>query len=294
MDRSLEKHDRPVPGDAAQLGGSTVQIATGGPFDGPFGQGSPARAAEERCSTAQFGQVDCPRVRAAKASERERVSRELHDDLGQRLLALRLDLHLARRSVGMGDTSALQVTLARLLNSVDASIEEVRRIAAALRPAALEDVGLAEALQRLGREWADRCGLRVEWLAGFPEDLHNDKSSELSWALYRMAQESLGNVARHAQARVVRLRLVRQAGEIVFTVDDDGCGMRPRGGNPDGRCGLGLQGLADRFARLGGHFHMTEGELGGCRLQARVPWPVAPAVRPPTLEEQPAQTRSTH
>lgn len=294
MDRSLERDDSPVRRDVAHPRNSTAQPVVASPFDGAFGQVSPALAAEDGCTPAQFRQGDCPRARAARASERERVSRELHDDLGQRLLALRLDLHLARRSVGMKDTTALQGTLARLLNSVDDSIEEVRRIAAALRPAALEDVGLAEALQRLGREWADRCGLRVEWLAGFPEDLHNDSSSELSWALYRMAQESLGNIARHAQARVVRLRLVRQAGEIVFTVDDDGCGIRPREGDPDGRCGLGLQGLADRFARLGGHFRMTEGELGGCRLQARVPWPVAQAVRPPTVEEQPAQTRSTH
>ena len=250
-------------------------------------------AAQGGCMASSSGRGDCPRALAARASERARISRELHDDLGQRLLALRLDVEMAGRAAQAGN-DPLRRDLVRVLAAVDGSIDAVRRIATDLRPAALEGIGLAEALQRLGRQWADRCGLRVEWLAGFPEELHNDQSSELSWALYRMAQESLSNIARHAQARVVRLRLVRQAGEIVFTVDDDGCGASPREGTPGERRGLGLQGLAERFALLGGHFRMVEGELGGCRAEARVPWPAAPAAGPLLFLQQPAQNRSTH
>jgi len=238
--------------------------------------------------------ADCPRARGARESERARISRELHDDIGQRLLAFRLDLQMLQHRCHAGDVDAITIGLTQAVTSIDEGIESLRRMAAALRPAALDGVGLAEALERLSREWADRCGLQVEWLAGFPEDLHNDSSSELSWALYRMAQESLGNIARHAQARVVRLRLVRQAGEIVFTVDDDGCGARPHEGHPGARRGLGLQGLAERIGHLGGRFRMIEGELGGCRLEARVPWPVAGGAAPPAIVTPPAQTRSTH
>lgn len=263
---------------------------TWAPRVGPL---APPPAAQGGCMATTSGRDDCPRALAARASERSRISRELHDDLGQRLLALRLDVELAGRVTPEGN-APLRRDLARVLAAVDGSIDAVRRIAADLRPAALEGIGLAEALQRLGRQWADRCGLQVEWLAGFPEELHNDLSSELSWALYRMAQESFGNIARHAQARVVRLRLVRQAGEIVFTVDDDGCGASPREGTPGERCGLGLQGLAERFALLGGRFRMVKGELGGCRVEARVPWPVAHPAGPLRFEKQPAQNRSTH
>lgn len=236
----------------------------------------------------------CCAVLAARQEERARISRELHDDLGQRLLALRLDLHLMSRSADLPPGMALPVDLMRVLACVDGSIEAVRRIAADLRPSGLEGIGLAEAMQRLCHEWSDRCGLRIEWLAGFPEDLQNDCSSELSWALYRMAQESLANITRHAHAREVRLRLVRQGDEIVFTVDDDGCGAGPREGSVGVRHGLGLQGLAERFRHLGGCFRMMDGELGGCRLEARVPWPVARATGSLLLEKQTAQTRSTH
>jgi signal transduction histidine kinase len=246
-----------------------------------------------RCSALPSSRTDCTQVCAQKVSERARISRELHDDLGQRLLALRLDIDLLGQAVGPHERAALRIGLEQLLGSVDDCIDAVRCISADLRPSILEDVGLAEALQRLSREWADRCGLQIEWLAGFPEDLHNDRSSELSWALYRMAQESLGNIARHAQARVVRLRLVRQAGEIVFTVDDDGRGAHPEEGHPGARRGLGLRGLAERFARLGGHFHVIDGDLGGYHLEARVPWPFVVA-GPLLAEPHSDQTRSTH
>jgi two-component system sensor histidine kinase UhpB len=236
----------------------------------------------------------CRFALAARQEERARISRELHDDLGQRLLALRLDLQLMCRSAARQTGIASQADLLRALAGVDDSLEAVRRIAANLRPAGLEGIGLAEAMHRLAQEWSDRCGLRIQWLAGFPEDLQNDSSSELSWALYRMAQESLANVARHAQAREVWLRLVRQGDEVVFTVEDDGCGATLGQGRLGKRPGLGLQGLAERFSLLGGCLRMIDGELGGCRLEARVPWPVARATGSLPPDHQAVHARSTH
>ncbi|MGA1318053.1 MAG: sensor histidine kinase [Rubrivivax sp.] len=254
----------------------------------------PLPGMEDRCLASTSDPADCPKARAARASERARISRELHDDLGQRLLALRLDLHLMCRSADRQTGIASQEDLLRALAGVDDSLEAVRRIAANLRPAGLEGIGLAEAMHRLVQEWSDRCGLRIQWLAGFPEDLQNDSLSELSWALYRMAQESLANVARHAQAREVWLRLVRQGDDVVFTVEDDGCGASLGQGHLGKRPGLGLQGLAERFKLLGGFFRMIDGELGGCRLEARVPWPVARATGSLPPDHQAVHARSTH
>lgn len=284
-----------IPKSATACVADSAQPATRLSAMGPVGTCSPPDMSyASSCKDAMPSDSSCSAVVAARQEERARISRELHDDLGQRLLALRLDLHLMCRSAGALPDVTFRADLVRTLACVDDSIEAVRRIAADLRPSGLEGIGLAEAMQRLCHEWSDRCGLRIEWLAGFPEDLQNDCSSELSWALYRMAQESLANVARHAQAREVRLRLVRQGDEIVFTVDDDGCGAGPREGRPGVRHGLGLQGLAERFRHLAGCLRMMDGELGGCRLEARVPWPVARATGSLLLEEQTAQPRSTH
>jgi two-component system sensor histidine kinase UhpB len=174
------------------------------------------------------------RALAAQEGERARIARELHDEIGQALTAVVLQLERAARRT----EPPLRAEVEEAREAVRESLEEVREIARRLRPEALDDLGLPSALAALTLDVSRRTGLRVE--RRIPPDLP-ELSPEEELVIYRVAQEGLTNVARHAEARRAWVSLYDGAGGVVMEVRDDGQGFDP------GRdAGAGLRGMRER------------------------------------------------
>jgi two-component system sensor histidine kinase UhpB len=188
------------------------------------------------------------RALQAQESERLRIARGLHDEVGQVLtgVLLRLDDEETKEAVR-------------------GALDEVRRIARELRPEMLEHLGLVSALTELSRKFAGSSGLHVE--RRFADDLP-PLSDEAELAVYRVAQESLTNVARHAQASNVLVSLGRGQGSVVLTVSDDGRGMTQAvAANGHG----GLRGMRERALLVGGALAIKPGRRGGVEVRLEVP-----------------------
>lgn len=173
----------------------------------------------QRVRAAQEGLRDyIGAITSAQEEERARLARDLHDDTLQALIALKQRVHLAQRAVR---DAAARHTLNELEALSEQTIENLRRITRALRPIYLEDLGLVAALEMLTRETTQNHGLQVEfWKIGEEQRL----PAEVELALYRIAQEALSNVIRHAQARQAQVRLIFDT-DIQLEITDDGLGF---------------------------------------------------------------------
>lgn len=199
----------------------------------------------------------------AREQERRRIARELHDELGQRLSALKLELAGCAGSAGLQPQDPrLQAMLAML----DDTMASVRRIAADLRPLMLDDLGLAAAVEWLAAEATRRLGMQVQVEV---DELDPEPGEPLAIAVYRMVQEALTNAARHARARHVRVTLRSEAGELRLTVQDDGPGFPlPVRGQPGS---YGLLGMRERARLLGGRVEIDNAPEGGGRVRVWLP-----------------------
>jgi two-component system, NarL family, sensor histidine kinase UhpB len=195
---------------------------------------------------------------AAQESERSRIARELHDGVGQSLTAIMLELGPLAESVPEPTAAALL----RIREATRDSLTEVRTVARALRPHVLEDLGLRSALTALTTELFGTTGVHVRRgvASGLPQ---LDAMVEL--VLFRVCQEALTNVARHADAATVEVTLAQRDGDVVLTVADDGCGIR------EGADGTGLQGMRERAALIGGTLEVARRDEGGTTVTLTVP-----------------------
>ena len=201
------------------------------------------------------------RALAAQEAERLRIARGLHDEVGQVLTGVLLQLDaLAEAGPDSRRRRADETRYA-----VRHALEEVRRIAQELRPELLEHLGLVSALTELARTFADQSGITVE--RRFVGDLPA-LSPEAELAIYRVAQESLTNVARHAHATSVELSLEPGAASVVLRVIDDGRGIT-EGASQNGRGGL--RGMRERAVLVGGAFVVKPGHRGGVEVRLEVP-----------------------
>ena len=209
--------------------------------------------------------------RTAREQENSRISRELHDELGQNLTSLKMDLAWLEQNLAAAGPE-VDKTLAEMRKLLDTTMAAARRISADLRPLMLDDLGLAAALEWLAQETARRYGFTV--------DLEIDESCKqlaepLASQIYRVVQESLTNVARHAEATQVKIRLVRRRDEICLDIEDNGRGLSLQDLEKKGS--FGLVGIRERIYMLAGRVDMR-GEPGrGTRITAVVPAP-QPAV----------------
>jgi two-component system sensor histidine kinase UhpB len=196
----------------------------------------------------------------AQESERLRLARELHDEIGQRLTALLLELENVSREVPPG--VAAPVGAAR--ESARSTLEEVRRIGQRLRPEALDDLGLGSALanlcDRLAAQTGLECACRID--PGLPP-LESDE--EL--AVYRVAQEAMTNAIRHGDPSRIELQLARDDGAVALRVLDDGTGIA---GHEEG---AGLTGMRERALMIGAHLEIGAGPDGGAAVQLTLPAP---------------------
>jgi two-component system sensor histidine kinase UhpB len=202
----------------------------------------------------------------AREDERRHVARDLHDELGQRLSALKLDLFTAMAHPEVRATG-LDKRLQPLIQSVNNAVSETRRIASNLRPAMLDDLGLHAAIEWLAHDFTKRFGIPVD-LACMPGD--QDLNDIAITTIYRIVQEALTNMSRHAHAQSGRIELFQQNEHMVIRVEDDGQGLSPSDTEKAGS--FGLAGIRERARILGGISHMTNRPEGGCRLEVRLPW----------------------
>jgi two-component system, NarL family, sensor histidine kinase UhpB len=197
----------------------------------------------------------------AQEAERRRVARELHDEVGQGLTALVLGLEQATRRA----PPELAEQLAGLREAARAGLEEVRDVARRLRPEALDELGLASALAALTTGLSRQTGLRVERRV---EPSLPALGEDVELVIYRVAQESLTNVARHAGARRVELTLERRDGAVVLSVTDDGRGIA-RGAPHSG--GTGIRSMRERALLVGGRLSIVRRGEGGTRVRLELP-----------------------
>jgi two-component system sensor histidine kinase UhpB len=202
------------------------------------------------------------RALAAQESERRRLARELHDEIGQTLTGVVLQLEALQRMA----PAALHEAISDAQETARAGVEDVREIARGLRPQALDEFGLRSALVSLASQVSDRSGVRVR-----PRLADNlpALAREQDLAIYRVAQESLTNVARHADARNVDLTLLSaDHGEVQLRVCDDGRGI---GRDAANGAGTGVAGMRERALLIGGRLDIRAGDRGGTEVRLTVP-----------------------
>jgi PAS domain S-box-containing protein len=198
-------------------------------------------------------------LESAREEERARMARGIHDELGQMLTALRLDITWLARRV-REPSAAVMRKMDEMIAMTDESIEASRRIVADLRPPILDDLGLVPAVQWYAEHLGKRAGLRVRVLTRGGEPALDPR---LTVTAYRIVQEALTNVARHATARNVEVRIGTDDGNLLLEVSDDGCGI-PASAASDRRA-FGIAGMRER-ARSGGGTLEVSGVAGGGTL----------------------------
>ncbi|WP_433393908.1 HAMP domain-containing sensor histidine kinase [Micromonospora sp. KLBMP9576] len=195
---------------------------------------------------------------SAQEAERRRVARELHDEVGQTLTAVLLEL----KQVARHAPEPVRAQLAQVQETTRDSLDEIRRIARRLRPGVLEELGLTSALKALVAEVTGHTDLSVR--------LHLDADlpaldGDAELVLYRVAQEALTNTVRHARASGVELSLVRQPGHVQLLIRDDGRGVG------DAAEGAGVRGMRERALLVGAQLAVAPAPGGGTQVRLRVP-----------------------
>ncbi len=205
------------------------------------------------------------RLVEVQESERRHIARELHDEAGQALVSLRYGLRLLEREIGEGGNVTERV--AELVQRIDAVIDSLRRLAADLRPVSLDHLGLDAALRQYSRSAGSELGLAVRFKArGFTSER---LPAVVETDLYRVVQEAMTNVARHARATRVDVLVERRGDRVMVMVEDDGVGFAPdqvQGGDH-----FGLLGLRERAEALGGTLTLESAPGAGTTVVVEVP-----------------------
>jgi signal transduction histidine kinase len=202
------------------------------------------------------------RVLSAQEDERRRLARELHDETGQALTSILLGL---RGLEDAQDPETLRAAVGEVRDLVRSTLQDVRRLAVELRPKALDDFGLVPAVERLTESFAEQTGIDVEFVHNIPDDR---LPPGIETALYRIVQESLTNVVKHARAGHVSVVLTGKDGSVSILVEDDGVGFEPSRARSDG---LGLLGMRERVELLGGRMTVESRPGAGTTFVAEVP-----------------------
>lgn len=210
---------------------------------------------------------------AGQEKERAAVARELHDEFGQVLTALGLDAAWLRDRLREADPEASRQAQA-MCGVIDKAIDEVRSIATRLRPGALDHLGLVDALDWYIRDFEKRSKIRCVYRHGGVPRI----ADKVATAAYRIAQESLTNVARHSGASRVDVSLRAEKGDLLLSVEDDGKGLAP---DQLGESkGLGVIGMRERASLIGGALSIATGAGGGVRVELRIPLAAAKGGNP--------------
>ena len=218
------------------------------------------------------------RLLRVQEEERKRISRELHDGLGQGLMVLRL--HLGTGASG-SHRAQLQSKMQEALRLIDYTIEDLRRIIGRLSPRTLEARGLPAAVRKEARDLSRNTGMRAQ--LAISTDLRA-LGQELEIGLYRSLQEALHNIAKHSRAHNFRIHLEKSGTSVSLGVEDDGIGFS--GKRDSGHSSFGLVGMRERIAALGGRVRIRSAKGNGTRIKIVVPMPREPERRRETRERR--------
>ena len=246
---TMRRHDPLAPGPRAEVRGGPVVASLAQTFNDMLD-----RLESERRESAR-------RALLVQENERQRIARELHDEVGQTLTGVMLQLEGIHRAA----PPELGEAVAQLQETARGGVEEVREIARGLRPQALDEFGLRSALATLAAGFEERTRVRVR--VRVAPDLPA-LAAEQDLAVYRVAQEGLTNVARHAGAGEVELSLTRVVGGVLLRVADDGCGITPEQAAGDSS---GLGGMRERALLIGGALSVRSQPDGGTEVTLAVP-----------------------
>lgn len=210
------------------------------------------------------------RILFAQEEERRRISRELHDEVAQVLTGINLHLAMLKKEA-TANTRDLKKKIARTQRLVEKSVNVVHQFAGQLRPMALDDLGLIPALRSYVKDFAKRTGLSIRFTSftrGKTEQLDSAKRT----VLYRVAQEALVNVARHAQASQVKMSIHKLRRVVCMEVKDNGKSFQVQGVSPTRRKkALGLLGMRERVEMVGGRFTVESAPGKGTTVRAEIP-----------------------
>jgi two-component system sensor histidine kinase UhpB len=207
------------------------------------------------------------RLVSAQEEERRVLARELHDEVGQALTAIKMELGVAHREVREGTRAAGSLAEARGI--AEAALQSVRDMSQLLHPSMLDDLGLPDTLDTYLRGFSKRTGIRAHF---FHDGMDERLPPDVEVGVYRIVQEALTNVARHSGAASCTVRLARRGQSLQLSVEDDGRGIE--GGTPSAgqvRRGLGIIGMRERAAGLAGTFSIASRGEGGARVRVTIP-----------------------
>jgi len=223
------------------------------------------RSLEDRQRSFEQLRALAARLQSVREEEGTRLAREIHDQLGQALTAMKLDLSSLARDLPAGENH-LSMRTALLLKLVDETIQTVRRISAELRPRMLDDLGLAATIEWATEEFEARTAIKC-WLDLPEERLMIDP--ETATAVFRIFQETLTNIARHANAGEVTVRLAEEAGALCLDVQDNGRGIKADELVSPGS--LGILGMRERTVLRGGELTIVGKPGKGTTVRVRIP-----------------------
>jgi PAS domain S-box-containing protein len=201
-----------------------------------------------------------------REEERTSIAREIHDELGQQLTVLKMDVSWIDRKLSNVDP-AIKEKLSDLINVLNQTVKTVRRISSELRPSLLDDLGLVAAVEWHLKEFGKRCAIKTQFDAPVKELSLNDATKT---TLFRIMQESLTNVARHSHAKTVKVNLFESSENIVLRIEDDGIGFDEK--KAANKRTLGILGMKERTAMIGGKYKISSGEGKGTTVLVSVPY----------------------
>ena len=220
-----------------------------------FASGLTLNVSEQRLADRRQQQLT-QRIITSQEEERSRLSRELHDGISQLLVSIKFKFELAAHELDAGKPSAAH-TLRQGIERLAGAIGEVRRISHDLHPSLLDTLGLASAIGQLASEFEQRSGLRVD----YDNRLGDTRLSEdMNVALFRILQEALTNIERHARAGQVAIQLTGNHRRVKLRISDDGSGFSPRQAEQSG--GIGLRNIRERVEHFGGEFSIASTSAG--------------------------------
>jgi two-component system sensor histidine kinase UhpB len=201
----------------------------------------------------------------ARENERAKVAMEIHDELGQALTAIKIDLNWVLEHLADSEKSFQKIS--RIIEMTNETIKKVQRISAELRPGLLDDLGLATAIEWYSSEFEQRTGVKCELSL---EDVQ-DGDEHVNLSLFRIFQEALTNIIRHAVASVAVIRLQYTPLGIIMTIQDDGKGISP--GDITSGKSLGLIGMRERARQINGTVEFSQNTTGGTKIVTFIPLP---------------------
>lgn len=223
-----------------------------------------ARISEQRFADERLRLLTA-RIVDVQEEERKRVAHELHDGISQLLVSTRYGLEAA---VSKAKSVTVREPLNKSIETIDNTINEVRRISMALRPSVLDDMGLVSAVKSLGAEYSKQSGISVHVNAKQPKKLISD---EARIAVYRVIQEALTNADRHSRATEINISLKRERSRFLLLLEDNGIGIAQHAKWPPSGSGLGIRNMQERIDAIGGTINFKNATPNGLIIEIGIP-----------------------